>query len=219
MFTGIVEELGTVNNLVIGHKSAKLTITADRILQDVRIGDSIAVNGVCLTVTSFSKNGFCCDVMPETVNKTVLKTLIAGSRVNLERALRLDSRLGGHLVTGHVDGTGLISAKQPFDNAVLITISAEEDLLRYIIKKGSVAIDGISLTVVDCGDTWFSVSIIPHTLAVTTLNFKTIGDKVNLETDMIGKYVERMLGISQHSAVKHETRLDKDFLFTHGFLD
>ena len=169
MFTGIIEEIGTIKNIRRGGKSVVLEVRADKVLRDLQVGDSIATNGVCLTVISFSAEAFCTDVMPETMSRTNLGCLRSGSRVNLERALTLSSRLGGHIVTGHVDGTGEIRSKERDDNAVWVTIAASPDVLRYVVEKGSIAIDGISLTVAAVGDTSFSVSLIPHTRGVTTL--------------------------------------------------
>ncbi|KYZ77197.1 riboflavin synthase subunit alpha [Anaerosporomusa subterranea] len=220
MFTGIVEELGTVKSVMTSRQSAKLSITADITLQNVKLGDSIAVNGVCLTVTEHGRNWFSADVMPETMNRTALGDLTNGRKVNLERALRLSDRLGGHIVSGHIDGVGIIQSKQPLDNAILITLQTDSRLLRYVVNKGSVALDGISLTVVDCGKDWLSVSIIPHTLSATTLHFKSVGDKVNIETDMMAKYAEKLLDLAQSADVqtKSET-LSRNFLAAHGFFD
>jgi riboflavin synthase len=201
-------------------QSAKLSINADITLQNVKLGDSIAVNGVCLTVTEHGRNWFSADVMPETMNRTALGDLTNGRKVNLERALRLSDRLGGHIVSGHIDGVGIIQSKQPLDNAILITLQIDSRLLRYVVNKGSVALDGISLTVVDCGKDWLSVSIIPHTLSATTLHFKSVGDKVNIETDMMAKYAEKLLGLAQSADIqtKSET-LSRNFLAAHGFFD
>jgi riboflavin synthase len=220
MFTGIVEELGTVKSVMTSRQSAKLSINADITLQNVKLGDSIAVNGVCLTVTEHGRNWFSADVMPETMNRTALGDLTNGRKVNLERALRLSDRLGGHIVSGHIDGVGIIQSKQPLDNAILITLQIDSRLLRYVVNKGSVALDGISLTVVDCGKDWLSVSIIPHTLSATTLHFKSVGDKVNIETDMMAKYAEKLLGLAQSADIqtKSET-LSRNFLAAHGFFD
>ena len=192
MFTGIVEETGTILNIKKGTHSAVLSIQAEKILEDVHLGDSIAVNGVCLTVTSFQKNYFTADVMHETLNRSSLAQLRPGKHVNLERAMIAGGRFGGHIVSGHIDGTGRIAQIQKDDNAVWYTIQAEQKLLRYIVEKGSIAIDGISLTVAGVTKTGFSVSIIPHTVQITTLGEKRTGDLVNLETDLIGKYVERL---------------------------
>lgn len=193
MFTGIVEEMGIVRTL--GRKGAgtRLTVSASTVLDGTAIGDSICVNGVCLTVVDLDKNSFSADIASETMRITNLGELKAGDRVNLERALRLSSRLGGHIVTGHVDAIGRIRDKQREGAGWRITIDAPEKALRYIIKKGSIAVDGISLTVADVDESGFAVAVIPHTADVTTLGVKSAGSTVNLETDIIGKYVERLL--------------------------
>lgn len=197
MFTGIIEEIGRIGSIRRGVKSFTLTVDATEIMSDVKVGDSISTNGVCLTVTSLTSSGFTADVMPETVNRTALSQLKAGSEVNLERALTLNSRLGGHIVSGHIDGTGIIVDIRRDDNAVWITISCGSSMLRYIINKGSIALQGVSLTVAEVFSDRFSVSLIPHTQKVTTLHSARIGDMVNLETDVMAKYAERLLGIQQ----------------------
>lgn len=197
MFTGIIEEIGRISSIRRGVKSFTLTVDATEIMSDVKVGDSISTNGVCLTVTSLTPSGFTADVMPETVNRTALSQLKAGSEVNLERALTLNSRLGGHIVSGHIDGTGIIADIRRDDNAVWITISCGSSMLRYIINKGSIALQGVSLTVAEVFSDRFSVSLIPHTQKVTTLHSARIGDMVNLETDVMAKYAERLLGIQQ----------------------
>ncbi len=189
MFTGIVEEVGTVRRVGGG----TLSIDAEEILTDVRLGDSIAVNGVCLTVTSFDKNHFEADVMPETVRRTSLAELRKGSPVNLERALTLASRLGGHIVSGHIDGVGTVAGLRQEGNALLLTVAAAPALLRGIVEKGSVALDGISLTVAAVTEETFTVSLIPHTREVTNLRAKRTGSRLNIETDIIGKYVEKLM--------------------------
>jgi riboflavin synthase len=214
MFTGIIEELGRLVRTDRGVESARLYIEARTVLEDVRLGDSIAVNGVCLTVAEFGTGRFVADVMAETLRRTNLGELRPGDRVNLERALRLGERLGGHLVSGHVDGVGTIVGRDARGIAQVFRIRAPETVLRYVIEKGSVAVDGISLTVVDLDAESFRVSIIPHTAAMTTLGFKQVGDRVNLEADMIAKYVERMLGAHRET----NSRLDVGFLARHGFL-
>lgn len=216
MFTGIIEELGTLKNISHGAASAQLTIAAEKVLEDIQIGDSIAVNGVCLTVTHFTTRQFTADVMAETLDKTNLGSLPPGERVNLERALRLQDRLGGHIVSGHIDGVGTIVSLEKQDLATLVTIMAPQAVLRYIIQKGSVAIDGTSLTVVDYQADRFRVSLIPHTAHATVLGAKKVGAKVNLEGDMIGKYIEKMLTLS--SDKDKETTMDLGFLAKHGFL-
>ena len=188
MFTGIIEEVGTLDRLAGG----EIAIRAAKVLEDVALGDSIAVNGICLTVTHFDAAHFTADVMPETVRRTSLAELRHGSRVNLERALTLQSRLGGYIVSGHIDGVGTIAAMQEEGNAILLTVRARDDLLRYIVEKGSVALDGISLTVAHAGAAEFMVSLIPHTREITNLREKRIGSRLNIETDILGKYVEKL---------------------------
>lgn len=218
MFTGIIEEVGQIRAIVYGAKSVKITISAEKILIDLHVGDSIAVSGVCLTVTSYTKSTFTADVMPETVNRTLLSKLKCGDMVNLERALTLATRLGGHMVSGHVDGLGEIIEIVKDDNALVIKISLSEDLLKYVIEKGSIAVDGISLTVVACAKNWCSVSMIPHTAASTTLGTKKVGAPVNIENDLIGKYIERFL-LFQSPAVEQKTKnkITLDFLNQNGF--
>ena len=193
MFTGIVEEMGSVKSLRRERGAARLTVSASTVLGDAALGDSICVNGVCLTVVEKGKTEFSADVAVETLKVTNLGELKTGAKVNLERALQLSARIGGHLVTGHVDAVGRIREKREEGNGWRIFIDAPESSLRYIIKKGSVAVDGISLTVADVDKAGFSIAIIPHTAKLTTLGFKAGGDSVNLETDIIGKYVERLL--------------------------
>lgn len=200
MFTGLVEEKGQIISLRRGADSARLKISARRVMEGLAIGDSIAVNGVCLTVTTFDRGAFTADVMAETLAKTNLGELQPGDWVNLERALRLGDRLGGHLVSGHIDGVGTIVKRERHDIATLITIAAPGEVMRYIIKKGSVAIDGTSLTVVDFDEDTFQVSLIPHTARATVLGDKRPGDRVNLEGDLIGKYVERWMGAREGMA-------------------
>ena len=194
MFTGIIEEIGHVKSLHRGAKSFTLEVEADVVMQGTQVGDSIATNGVCLTVTSLTGHGFTADVMPETVQRTALGELKAGSPVNLERALSLQTRLGGHIVSGHIDGTGRISDRRQDDNALWLTVECDSRLLRYIIEKGSITIQGVSLTVARVDSKSFAVSLIPHTQAATTLHAARIGDLVNLENDIITKYVEKLLG-------------------------
>lgn len=193
MFTGIVEEIGIVKEVRKGALSSVLTMQASVILNDLHLGDSVAVNGVCLTAASRSSNTFQADVMHETLNRSSLGGLRAGSLVNLERAMPANGRFGGHMVSGHIDGVGTIKAIQKDDNAVWYTIGAEDNILRYIVEKGSVAVDGISLTVAKVSASNFSFSAIPHTVMSTILSRKTIGDAVNLENDVIGKYIEKLL--------------------------
>lgn len=216
MFTGIIEELGTVADFQILPDAAYLTIDARKVLEDTQIGDSIAVNGVCLTVVSIQETQFTVDVMAETLQKTSLSELTRGSKVNLERALQLSTRLGGHLVSGHVDGTGIIRKKTKVGIAEVFEIKASPSLLNYILPKGSIAIDGISLTVVNVDHQGFSVSLIPHTRQETTLGFKNAGSTVNLETDIIGKYVAQFLG--KKPASENHKDISMEFLAQHGFL-
>lgn len=204
MFTGIIEEVGTIRQVQRGAASAVLHIQASRILCDIKIGDSIAVNGICLTVTSFHQKGFTADVMHETLDRSSLSRAKPGSHVNLERAMAADGRFGGHIVSGHVDGTGRIHKIFRDDNAIWCSIRTSPPILRYIVEKGSVAIDGISLTVAKVDTLSFSISAIPHTVAVTTLHERQIGDLVNVETDIIGKYVERFLCPSSGQAAPPE---------------
>jgi riboflavin synthase len=215
MFTGLVEEIGMVQTVTKAAKSAKITIKADKILEGARLGDSISTNGVCLTVTEISSNSFSVDVMAETMRRSNLNLVFSGDKVNLERALRMGDRLGGHLVSGHIDGTGTIKSYENEDNAVWVTIGADSDLLRYIVQKGSIAIDGISLTVTYVDEAVFKVSIIPHTKEVTTLLRKKAGDIVNLECDVIGKYVEKLLQPKEQVPAKKN--VDIDFLRENGF--
>ena len=194
MFTGIIEEVGHIKSLHRGAKSFTLEVEASKVMEGTQVGDSIATNGVCLTVTSLTGHGFTADVMPETVQRTALGELTAGSPVNLERALSLQTRLGGHIVSGHIDGTGRISDRRQDDTALWLTVECDSRLLRYIIEKGNITIQGVSLTVARVDDRSFAVSLIPHTQAATTLHQARIGDRVNLENDIIAKYVEKMLG-------------------------
>ncbi|HBW36562.1 riboflavin synthase [Desulfosporosinus sp. BICA1-9] len=217
MFTGIVEELGTVRGLRLLPESGQLTLEAKKVLMGTQIGDSISVNGVCLTVIRQSDREFTVDVMAETLAKTNLAELKGGSQVNLERALQLQTRLGGHLVSGHVDGVGTIRRISPVGIALVYEINAPPTLLPFLLPKGSVAIDGISLTVIDVESDYFTVSLIPHTFDQTTLGLKTIGASVNLETDLIGKYVARFMGMSKDSD-KMKKDLSLGFLAEHGFI-
>jgi riboflavin synthase len=217
MFTGLVEELGKVKNIARGVKSVRLTVEASKVLVDVKLGDSIAVNGTCLTVVEYNENCFTADVMPETVDSTALANLKIGARVNLERTLSIGDRFGGHIVSGHIDGIGIIRAKDNNDNAIIVKIEASPEVMRYIVKKGSIAIDGISLTIVDYGQDWFTVSLIPHSAAVTTLGFKKTGDVVNLETDIIGKYVEKLLSLNSNQQQSKTSTIDINFLHENGF--
>ena len=215
MFTGIIEEIGTVEKIQRGRHSAVLTIRANKVLEDTKQGDSIAVNGICLTVTELFGDFFMADVMHETVSRSSLAGLKYGMRVNLERAMPMNGRFGGHIVSGHVDGTGKIIDIRQDDNAVWYSIQADRDIMRQIVEKGSITIDGISLTVAKVGEDNFSVSIIPHTAAQTTLKEKKVGEVVNLETDLIGKYVEKLL--NPINAQSEKSRVTREFLLQHGF--
>lgn len=212
MFTGIIEEKGIIKNIRKNPTSAVITIQAEKVLEGTKIGDSIAVNGVCLTVTSMGKDFFTADIMHETLRRSSLSAATGGSLVNLERALQVGARFGGHIVAGHIDGTGKILGIRDDDNAVWYRISADSKLLRYIIEKGSVAIDGISLTVAEVRTDSFSVSVIPHTRANTTLSRKRVGDVVNIENDCIGKYVEKLMPEKSSGGVSREVLLRNGFL-------
>ena len=215
MFTGIVEETGTVESVRKGAVSSFIRIRAEKVLENTKLGDSIAVNGVCLTVTDLSDNCFQADVMNETLSRSSLGSLSAGSPVNLERAMAADGRFGGHIVSGHIDGTGTVTDVKKDGISVWYTVSAPPEIMRYIVEKGSVAIDGISLTVAKITDTSFSVSVIPHTVAQTILGSKKTGDIVNLENDLIGKYVENLL--KPAAAEKSSGGITMDFLMKNGF--
>lgn len=213
MFTGIIEEVGTVKAVQRSGNNSFIRIQADKILSDVHLGDSIAVNGVCLTVTESDGSIFQADVMNETLKRSSLGSLKTGSIVNLERAMSANGRFGGHIVSGHIDGTGVIISIKNDGIAVWYTIKADSNIMRYIVEKGSVAIDGISLTVAEVGTGNFSVSIIPHTAGQTILSSKKAGDIVNLENDIIGKYVEKLMNFK-----KSESVIDMKFLAERGFL-
>lgn len=193
MFTGIIEETGTVKNITHG-TFTKIVIKCSKVLEETKIGDSIAVNGVCLTVTNISDESFAADVMPETMRASNLKDLKTGSIVNLERALQVGRRMGGHIVTGHIDCVGKIIEKRQEKNAFIFKIAINEKFTKYIARKGSIAVDGISLTVVEDGYDYFTVSVIPHTMLKTTLGYKGVGDSVNIEFDILSKYVEKLIG-------------------------
>lgn len=193
MFTGLVEERGTVVRIDELSDSVRMTVSGPLVTSDARHGDSIAVNGVCLTVVGQEADSFTADVMRETLSRSSLGALTAGDAVNLERAARLDARIGGHLVQGHVDGTAEVLSISPSDNWTLVRFSLPNELARYVVEKGSITVDGVSLTVVEAGDDFFSVSLIPETLSATTLGSRAVGDLVNLEVDAIAKYVERLM--------------------------
>ena len=221
MFTGLIKELATVKILRKQSNSYKLTINSDIITKDLKIGESIAVSGACLTVVDFSTKEFTVDVMPETSKSTIIGYLKSGDKVNLEKTLTLKDGLDGHIVSGHVDGIGVITKMDKDEIAEILHITTTNDVMKYIIKKGSVCIDGISLTVVDVTNASFAVSLIPHTAKMTTLGYKNVGDEVNLETDIIGKYVEKLLNFKIEKTNKSQvsnSRLTKEKLFENGFL-
>lgn len=218
MFTGIIEEMGEIVSIQKASVSAVLSIQASKVLEGTQIGDSIAVNGICLTVTTIRGQVFTADVMAETLRRSSLGKLTKGSKVNLERAMAADGRFGGHIVSGHIDGTGVIASMKREENAVWVEITTPYELLRYIVEKGSIAIDGISLTVAALTDSSFSVSLIPHTGQETTLLSKKPGDLVNLENDIVGKYVERFLTMpSEPDQLTEKKGVDLEFLAEHGF--
>lgn len=215
MFTGIVEEIGQIQGISKGAKSSVLTIQGNIIFEDLKIGDSIAVNGVCLTVVTFAQNKFTADVMNETLNRSSLGELKKGSYVNLERAMSANGRFGGHIVSGHIDGTGEVLSIRRDDNAIWYTIKVNDNLMKYIVQKGSIAIDGISLTIARVNEDSFSVSIIPHTAKETILSHKRVGDNVNIENDVIGKYVEKLINFGDKE--KRESNITEEFLIKNGF--
>ena len=216
MFTGIVEEVGQIVHVRSGSTSGELQITAKYILENTKVGDSIAVNGVCLTVTKLYQDGFTADVMPVTLRRSNLGKLHTGDPVNLERAMAAGGRFGGHIVSGHIDGVGYIQEMHKEENATWVTIGSTPEILRLIVEKGSIAIDGISLTVATLKEDAFCVSIIPHTGEETILLKKRPGDSVNLENDIIGKYVERLLGIEEKKEEK-KSGITMEFLQKYGF--
>lgn len=213
MFTGIVEELGIIKKISINGNSGSITVKASKVLEGTIIGDSIAVNGICLTVTSMTNDSFTADIMAETVRRSSFKIASAGDKVNLERAMAANGRFGGHIVSGHVDGTGTIINMHREENAVWVTISAEPSIMKFIVEKGSVCLDGISLTVAKVGATDFSVSVIPHTGEETTLLRKKVGSPINIENDVVGKYVERLLKFKNNES----TGITMDFLKKYDF--
>lgn len=230
MFTGIIEEIGSVASVEPSGNGAgaRIKIRAQKILQGTKVGDSIAVNGVCLTATSLGADFFTADVMAETLRRSNLGVLMPGSQVNLERAMAADGRFGGHIVSGHIDGTGTIAETEREGNAVWVYVSAPKEILDLIVQKGSIAIDGISLTVAKLEAARFAVSVIPHTGEETTLLSKKVGDKVNLENDIVGKYVQRLLGggslglannpsIGGRSPASNGSAITEEFLRERGF--
>ena len=219
MFTGIIEGLGTFESIQTSGQAKRFGIAADFDLDGSCVGDSIAVNGACLTAIALKGRRFDVDVSPETVDRTTFGKARIGDRVNLERALRLSDRLDGHLVSGHVDGLGHLKGRETRSNAIILTFSVPEDLARYMIRKGSVAIDGVSLTINDCDTASFQVSIIPHTAKITTIGMKPVGAPVNIETDIIGKYVERFTRGSKADKDPARGGVDLNLLARTGFLD
>lgn len=222
IFTGIIEEIGHIKRISKNTHSQILTIKAEKVLEQTKLGDSIAVNGVCLTVTSIGKNEFSADVMHETINRSSLGKLNVGAKVNLERAMLAGGRFGGHIVSGHIDGIGKITNIVKDDNAVWYTITADKSILKYIVEKGSIAIDGISLTVAKVSDDYFKVSVIPHTRKETTLSEKKVNDVVNLENDIFGKYVERFMHFYKDEEITEENNnkkdgITKELLMVNGF--
>ena len=215
MFTGIVEEMGRIRHISLNGRSGQISVRAKKVLEGTKIGDSIAVNGVCLTVTSLQPDGFTADIMAETYRRSNLGQGKPGEYVNLERAMEAGERFGGHIMSGHIDGVGVIQAYRREENAVWVTIETSPEILRLIVEKGSIGIDGISLTVVKVEDTEFQVSVIPHTGEDTTLLKKDTGDQVNLENDIIGKYVEKLLGIGSVEE-SGGSGLTMDFLKEYG---
>lgn len=215
MFTGIVEEMGRIRHISLNGRSGQISVRAKKVLEGTKIGDSIAVNGVCLTVTALQPDGFTADIMAETYRRSNLGQGKPGEYVNLERAMEAGERFGGHIMSGHIDGTGVIQAYRREENAVWVTIETSPEILRLIVEKGSIGIDGISLTVVKVEDTEFQVSVIPHTGEETTLLRKDTGDQVNLENDIIGKYVEKLLGIGSVEE-SGGSGLTMDFLKEYG---
>ena len=216
IFTGIIEELGVVKSIAINGASGCITIKAKKVLEGTQLGDSIAVNGTCLTVTSINSDGFSADVMAETVKRTSLSQVGKGDLVNLERAMILNGRFGGHIVSGHIDGTGTITKYTKEENAIWVTIKAPDKILDLIVEKGSICIDGISLTVATVSDQDFQVSIIPHTAKETTLIHKKVGSLVNLENDIVGKYIKKLMENNQEEQAKKASGLTMEMLEEYG---
>ena len=216
IFTGIIEEVGVVKSIAINGASGCITIKAKKVLEGTQLGDSIAVNGTCLTVTSINSDGFSADVMAETVKRTSLSQVGKGDLVNLERAMILNGRFGGHIVSGHIDGTGTITKYTKEENAIWVTIKAPDEILDLIVEKGSICIDGISLTVATVSDQDFQVSIIPHTAKETTLIHKKVGSLVNLENDIVGKYIKKLMENNQEEQAKKASGLTMEMLEEYG---
>ncbi len=218
MFSGIVEEMGAVKANLKGLAGAKMSILASIVLQDLQIGESVSVSGACLTVTEIGEQDFSVDVSTETLSKTTLGSASVGVPVNLERAMKLNERIGGHLVSGHVDGVGVVRKREQDGNAIYFTVEVSEAIAKYCVKKGSITVEGISLTINEVTNSAFAVAIIPHTAKVTTMGLKQVGDSVNLETDLIGKYVERLLQSSGKLAPPSSPVIDRDYLQKRGLL-
>ncbi|MDP5273747.1 riboflavin synthase [Chengkuizengella axinellae] len=218
MFTGIIEEIGSIKNITKHSQTMIISINSKKMLEDIHLGDSISVNGVCLTVTQFDQSSFSMDVMPETFRKTNLFQLSAGSKVNLERAMAANGRFGGHIVQGHVDSTGVIKSRENEENSVVFTIEpSTQDIFKYIIPQGSITLDGISLTLVNVTGTTFSVSIIPHTIEETVLQYKFPGDTLNIECDILGKYIHHLMKGNKEQN-KTENNISKQLLVENGFI-
>lgn len=218
MFTGIVEEAGKIRRVSLQGSSGQVYIQAGKVLQGTKVGDSIAVNGICLTVTSLQSDGFTADVMAETIRRSSLGECKPGDEVNLERAMAADGRFGGHIVSGHIDGTGIISAYRKEENAVWVTIETSPEIMELIVEKGSICIDGISLTVAHVDNSSFQVSVIPHTGKETTLLKKKPGNLVNLENDIVGKYIQKLMGLSPQDKREPESSgITMEFLAENGF--
>lgn len=218
MFSGIAEEMGVVKAFDRGLAGAKVSILASTVLQELRVGESVSVSGVCLTAADIGERDFSVDISTETLQVTTMGMLAVGAPVNLERAMKLNERIGGHLVTGHVDGVGIIRDRHQDGNTILMTIEGPEEILRYCIQKGSITVDGVSLTINQISDKALAVALIPHTAKVTTLGVKGPGDSVNLESDLIGKYVERLLQASGHLPQKPAPVIDRDYLQKRGLI-
>ncbi|MEI6857596.1 riboflavin synthase [Psychrilyobacter sp.] len=217
MFTGLVEEMGEVIGLETGDLSLKITVRSKSVIEGAKLGDSIATNGTCLTATKIGDNYFEADIMHESVKRTNLKRLRVGDRVNLEKSLTLATPLGGHLVTGDVDGEGMISNIYSDGIAKIYVVKIEPRLMKYVVEKGRITLDGASLTVVDFGDDFLSVSLIPHTQEMITLGSKSVGDYINVETDLIGKYVERMMTFKEKPMTEKKSNITESFLAENGF--